>query len=216
MAANLGAAAPADATEAVAAAGGVAADADTAVTATGAVSAADAATAAAGVDLERSGCRYMVNVASCAAGAVAAARAESLKWLGPLCYKLGGALELLKWKGCTIQVCARPRRSPECQHLLSTLWIIISHKLCGQGCCGMGSVLDAQGGGCRPGVSIAHSRLEAGSTWQIPLLPWYPFVGASNGVDVVLAVVLMLTVVLANCACRCAWTTATSGRHWTT
>jgi hypothetical protein len=46
------------------------------------------------------------------------------------------------------------------------------HNLCGQGCCGMGSVLDAQGGDCRPGVSIACGRLEG--RFRVPLLLWYP------------------------------------------
>jgi hypothetical protein len=49
-------------------------------------------------------CRYIVNVASCAVGALATARAGRLKQLGPLCYPVGGALELLSWKGCSVQV----------------------------------------------------------------------------------------------------------------
>jgi len=49
--------------------------------------------------------RYVINVASCAVGALSAARAGSLKQFGTLCYPLGGALTLMKWKGCSIQVC---------------------------------------------------------------------------------------------------------------
>lgn len=49
----------------------------------------------------------MVNVASCGVGALAAARAATLKQLGPLAYSLAGALELLTWRGCTVQVWLR-------------------------------------------------------------------------------------------------------------
>jgi hypothetical protein len=47
----------------------------------------------------------MVNVASCGAGALATARAATLKQLGPLAYSVAAALELLRWRGCTVQVC---------------------------------------------------------------------------------------------------------------
>jgi diacylglycerol kinase family enzyme len=81
-----------------------AAAADANPAAAAAAAAAGASPGAAACNAAGSECRYFVNVASCGAGALAAAQTASLKQLGPLCYPVAGALALLRWKGCKVQV----------------------------------------------------------------------------------------------------------------
>jgi hypothetical protein len=49
---------------------------------------------------------FVINVGSCAVGGPACARAVQLKrlGLGRLSYPLGAAIELLKWRGCSLEV----------------------------------------------------------------------------------------------------------------
>lgn len=68
---------------------------------------------------------YMVNVASCGAGALATARAAALKQLGPLAYSVAAALELLRWRGCTVQVCMDG--SAEWQSLDRLTTLVVGH-----------------------------------------------------------------------------------------